>query len=118
LQKDGVSKQAEIHRLVAGAFIGPCPPRKEVNHIDGRPANNAVKNLEYVTRSENVTHAYRMGLLQPVRGEASGSAKLTDHDIRLIRRSPLGTYALSIHYQVATVTIKRIRNGTIWKHVT
>ena len=86
--------------------------------MDGRPANNAVENLEYVTRSENVTHAYRMGLIQPAKGEASRNAKLTEHDIRLIRRSPLGTYALSIHYQVATATIKRIRNGTIWKHVT
>jgi hypothetical protein len=44
---------ARVHRLVAAAFLGPCPEGKEVRHLDGNPANNDLSNLAYGTRSEN-----------------------------------------------------------------
>lgn len=43
-----------VHQLVAAAFIGPRPPGTEVCHNDNNPANNAVENLRYDTRSANV----------------------------------------------------------------
>lgn len=55
-------KQQPIHRIVAKAFI-PNPDNKpEVNHIDGNKMNNATNNLEWVTSSENQTHAMKNGL--------------------------------------------------------
>ncbi len=57
-----------IARLVAQAFI-PNPDNKpEINHIDGDKANNNVYNLEWVTRSENMLHAYSNGLQTPLPG--------------------------------------------------
>lgn len=53
-----------IHRLLALAFI-ECPgnpDEMQVNHKDGNKLNNRLDNLEWVTASENVLHAYMTGL--------------------------------------------------------
>lgn len=42
-----------VHRIVALSYI-PNPENKpEIDHIDGKPKNNCVDNLRWVTRSEN-----------------------------------------------------------------
>ena len=53
-------KQYKLHRLIATAFDLPkVVGQTEVNHKDGNPSNNRVDNLEWVTRSQNVSHSYR-----------------------------------------------------------
>ncbi len=48
-----------VHRLVATAFCEKTNEDAiEVNHIDGVGTNNNVKNLEWVTKSENMQHAF------------------------------------------------------------
>lgn len=65
LYKDGKGSSKRIHRLVAEAFI-PNPDNKpDVNHKDGNKHNNNVENLEWVTKSENMIHAYETGLNKP-----------------------------------------------------
>ena len=56
LSVNNVQKSFNVHRLVAETFIGLSD--KQVNHIDGDSHNNKLSNLEYVTASENVIHAY------------------------------------------------------------
>lgn len=53
LSSDGFTRKCIVHGLVAAAFLGDCPPEHEITHKDGDYANNAVQNLEYVTRREN-----------------------------------------------------------------
>ena len=80
LYKDSKMNVKLVHRLVAEAFI-PNPENKpEVNHIDGNPSNNRVDNLEWVTRSENIKHSYRVlgrkAGFSGMRGKKSPFAKI------------------------------------------
>jgi hypothetical protein len=60
LSKDGIKKREYVHRLVAEAFLGTPKIKLEVNHIDGNKLNNQLSNLEWVTRSENQNHRYKV----------------------------------------------------------
>ena len=117
LRKEGDDLQREVHRLVAAAFIGPCPDGKEVNHIDGNPANNHADNLEYVTRSENVLHAYRIGLLRANCGEDQHLAKLTTEQVIVIRGCKgVPSTLLARVFGVSRATIQSVQRLRTWKH--
>lgn len=98
-----------VHVLVAAAFIGPCPPGKEVNHIDSNPANSRADNLEYLTHAENMVHCVRAGRHHNV--------KLTDDDVRVIRVSTASYRAMAKHFGVNKQTIYNIRKGTDRRYV-
>ena len=55
-------KRKYVHRLVAHAYVPNLRQAPEVNHIDGDKTNNLPSNLEWVTKSENHLHAYKLGL--------------------------------------------------------
>jgi hypothetical protein len=56
-------KSYSIHRSVAKAFIPQFTEKCVVNHIDGNKSNNYVTNLECVTQSQNIQHAYKNNLI-------------------------------------------------------
>jgi len=73
-----------VHRLVAEAFIGPCPTDKShVAHKDGNPRNNKVENLYWATPLENAADRKRHGTY--VDGERHHCAKVSNEDARIIR---------------------------------
>lgn len=65
LYSGGEGRWFSVHSVIAAAFFGPRPKGFDVCHGDGNPANNAVVNLRYDTKSANQldnvamgTHAY------------------------------------------------------------
>lgn len=112
-------KTTEIHTLVAAAFLGPRPLGLDVNHKDGLKTNNYADNLEYVTRSENLRHALRLGLSRPLilRGSANGRAKLTEADVCAIRAASAPCTELAQQFKISRRTILHIRMRMSWKHL-
>lgn len=60
----GRATNVSAHRLVALAWCNPPEnwQELEVNHKDGNKHNNHADNLEWMTRSENIRHAFANGL--------------------------------------------------------
>jgi hypothetical protein len=116
--QDGEQHYHRVHRLVAEAFLGPCPAGLQVNHKDGDKLNNHVSNLEYVTPSENTRHAIRLGLWTPV-GEAHHLSKLSEADVREIRRlrGKVTQQQLADRYGVSNSLISAIQLRQIWRHI-
>ncbi|PTE82515.1 hypothetical protein BUY79_12570 [Staphylococcus equorum] len=55
-------KRPLIHREVYKVFNGDIPQGMQINHIDGIKSNNHENNLEAISPSANIRHAYSMGL--------------------------------------------------------
>lgn len=60
--KSGKSKYPTIHRLLALAFIPNTNDLTAVNHINGDKKDNSLSNLEWVSYSDNMKHAFKTGL--------------------------------------------------------
>ena len=126
LTKDGKSKKLLAHRLVAKAFI-PNPSEYDcINHIDCNRMNNKVENLEWCTRAMNNAHSKEMGRLGGGGqiGSKHKSAKLNEYEVLKIKqliamsKRPVELIKeISNQYNVSETTIRDIRSGRRWKHV-
>lgn len=116
-------KQCTVHRIVAEAFIPNPECKKCVNHIDGNKLNNSADNLEWVTHSENIKHAYNTGLERKICGENHHAHKLTESDVKYIRKmykkrdKRFGAVPLSKKFGVDRTTIFDIVNLKTWREV-
>lgn len=111
-----------VHKLVAEAFLGPCPPGLECCHLDGDPKNTNVENLKYVSRKENHSHKILHGTAQ--RGEKHPCAKLSQKDVASIKKeywfdgkNAGNARQLAKRFGVSKSTIVNVATGKKWKHL-
>lgn len=104
-------KTVNVHCVVACAFLGDRPHQLDINHIDGDKTNNNVCNLEYISRSQNMIHAYKK--------ELPRHAALTEDQVRNIKRlrSSHSLSELAVMFNVSRGTIVFITTGKTWKWV-
>lgn len=115
---DGTRQTKLVHRLVARAFLGPCPESHQVNHKNGKKHDNRAENLEYVTQSQNTQHAYdELGAIGP-RGETQGQSKLTTTDVieikRLLAFTDLTQREIGVRFGITRGAVGRIFRGPNW----
>jgi len=119
----GKDKTMRVHRLVAEAFVFNPENKDTVNHIDGNKQNNIVSNLEWLDRTEQMFHAYKLGLKTSRVGSQNTNAKLADEQVREIRKSYVpyskecGTVALAEKYGVTNRVIGLIVKNKAYKNV-
>ena len=58
LSKDGENKNYKVHQLLLNTYIPKPSPELVVMHIDSKPANNRLENLEWGTYTENNNDAH------------------------------------------------------------
>ena len=85
IQIDKKMYNIRIHRMIAIYFVkGRTKEMDCVNHIDGNKLNNNLSNLEWISKSNNIKHAYANNLTSN-KGENNPSAKLTVKDVNTMR---------------------------------
>lgn len=121
LSNNAKEKIFQVHRLVAIHFIPNPENKSEVNHKDGNKLNNHVDNLEWVTHTENVQHAFNTGLNNGNlwQGELHSRSTYTDEEVKQICEMFSNGV---LPRQLAKSTTKeyqklfRIYNRDNWKH--
>ncbi len=113
------SKRVLVHRLVCEAFHGPCPQDKShCAHWDGNPSNNRAENLRWATVKENSEDARRHGNLRV--GEASNLARLSERDVREVRRraeAGESSYAIAKDIGMTSGGVRKIVTRENWGHI-
>ena len=115
----GAKKDVYVHRLVAEAFIGPCPVGHQVHHKDGNGLNNHITNLKYVTDAENKRESFRRRIF-PDGIPSVVDRRFNPEDVKAMRllagagfiKSYIGKL-FNTHPNYVAKIIKRER----WKHV-
>ena len=115
LKLNTAPKHILVHRMVMAAFHGTSD--LQVNHKNGVKHDNRLENLEYVTQSENILHAFKQGAYTR-KGEQNPSAKLDWEKVDRIREllaAGKSTREVSLEFGVSTSAIFNIRKFKKWK---
>lgn len=116
---DGKKKRFLVHRLVALTYLPNPENKEEVNHKDGNKLNNHVSNLEWVTRHENMRHAFSTGL-NSNKGVMNGKCILTtDQVIEIYYKLQQGARNSDVakEYGICRTTVFSIKKKRIWQEI-
>lgn len=111
LWKDGKVKDFLVARLVAITFLGEPLQGYTVNHKDGNRMNNQIDNLEWLSRGDNIRHAFDNGLYSAAikiyvtcaDGYRNNFRSLSEFDRYMGRRVGYTSNALKLNRKVTDV---------------
>ena len=113
-------KFISAHRLVALTYLQIKHQKPYVNHKDGNKSNNHYSNLEWVTPSENILHAYRTGL-KSNKGDKHPKSKLSEKLVLNLRErfknEKLKYSDVAKEYNVRATTISKAVRGITFSHI-
>ena len=110
------SESKLVHRLMLEAFVGPCPDGMESCHNNGIRSDCRLENIRWDTISANQMDKVGHGTSN--RGERQGNSKLTEWDIRWIKRFQEHGFATQSYlaeiFNVSMPTMSDIKSGRRW----
>lgn len=111
-----------VHRLMYETFIGEIKKGYQINHINGKKADNRLENLEVVSPSENIIHAYKNGLAKGLPAERNSQSKLSNENYYNIITDIINGYSnteiakkYNLHSRYISLIRGKKRLTTIWK---
>ena len=117
----GKPKSMTTHKVVAITFLENPENLPEINHKDANKLNNCLSNLEWMSRGDNIKHAYKHRDPKTYKGSGNKLAKLTEEQVIEIRKERelyKTTYEqLAKKYNVGITLIGYIVNRKTWRHV-
>jgi len=114
--ENGKRKHSRIHREVYKYFNGEIPYKKHVRHTcDNRACINP-EHLIVGTNKQNVQDRVDRG--RCAKGSKQGQSKLTEENVLTIFNSDKSNSILAKEFNVNSATIRRIKIGENWAHVT
>ena len=111
----GKHKNQSAHRVVFEMYKGKIPRGKVVRHTCDNPACVNPNHLLVGTTQDNKNDSVTRG--RHAFGQRNGVAKLTDADVRAIRKDRRYQYVIAADYGVIQATISKIKLGNSWRHV-
>lgn len=101
----GRAKSMYVHRLVALAFLENPESKPIVNHKNGNPKDNDLRNLEWATSSENIAHGYR----------SNGRRVATE--LKVIAINSDGETVMSFRSGADAAKLLNVTTGAIWSAI-
>lgn len=106
-----------VHRIVWETFVGPVPPEMDIDHIDHNKENNALTNLQVISRSANSAryHEYRRSIGKKHKAGAKPVGPEKASEIRRLHASGVKTMDIARQFGVCRGCVLHIVNRRNYK---
>lgn len=117
LWKDGLRTNAWVHQVVLTAFDRPAYQGEEGCHNNGNKLDNTPGNLRWDTKLGNMKDRRLHGT--QIRGEQIGNSRLTEDQVREIRRlcESLSHAQIARKFGISRGYVSHVKHGKKWAHV-
>ena len=99
-----------VHRLVLGAFAGPCKEGFVCCHNNGVRDDNRIENLRWGTYQSNAEDRYKHAKEKGEMPQQRAKVKLTARDVVIIRRDPRDDEWIATQFMISKQRVRNIRS--------